>query len=149
VLGTHEGVIHYTVGQRKGLGVAAAEPLYVLRLEPERRRIVVGPRAALGTRRVDLGQINWLGTSEPRQSMALAVKLRSAQPPVAARLSCGDRDATVLLEEPAFGVAPGQACVFYEGTRVLGGGWIRRLPAHENRPAPATIMTQGEATLGA
>ncbi len=149
VLGRHEGVIHYTVGQRKGLGVAAAEPLYVLRLEPETRRVVVGPRAALGTRGVELGPINWLANSKPREGMALAVKLRSAQPPVMAQLHCGDGRATVLLEEPAFGVAPGQACVFYEGTRVLGGGWIRRSPAHENRPAPATIMTQGEAILGA
>jgi tRNA-specific 2-thiouridylase len=131
VLGTHEGVINYTVGQRKGLGVAAAEPLYVLRLEPEARRVVVGPRAALGTRRVDLGDITWLGHGKPPQGMALAVKLRSAQPPVAARLSCGDGVAAVVLDEPAFGVAPGQACVFYQGTRVLGGGWIRRSPAHE------------------
>jgi tRNA-uridine 2-sulfurtransferase len=149
VLGTHEGVIHYTVGQRKGLGVAAAEPLYVLRLEPETRRVVVGSRAALGTRRVDLGEINWLGNGKPPEGMALAVKLRSAQPPVRAQLSWGDGGATVMLDEPAFGVAPGQACVFYQSTRVLGGGWIRRSPAHENRPAPATIMTQGEAILGA
>jgi tRNA-uridine 2-sulfurtransferase len=149
VLGSHEGVIHYTVGQRKGLGVAAAEPLYVLRLEPETRRVVVGPRAALGTRRVDLGEINWLGNGRPPEGMALWVKLRSAQPPVGAQLSFSDGGATAMLDEPAFGVAPGQACVFYQGTRVLGGGWIRRLPAHENRPALATIMTQGEAMLGA
>jgi tRNA-uridine 2-sulfurtransferase len=149
VLGTHEGVIHYTVGQRKGLGVAASSPLYVLRLEPETRRVVVGPRAALGTRRVELGGVNWLGGTAPRQGMALAVKLRSAQPPVAAQLHCGDDGATVTLDEPAFGVAPGQACVFYHGTRVLGGGWIRRSPMHENRPSPATIMTQGDAILGA
>ena len=149
VLGSHEGVIHYTVGQRKGLGVAAGEPLYVLRLDPETRRVVVGPRAALGTRRVDLGEINWLGNGRPLEGMALWVKLRSAQPPVRAQLSRGDGGATVMLDEPAVGVAPGQACVFYQGTRVLGGGWIRRLPAHENRPALATIMTQGEAMLGA
>src|SRR5215472_2776476 len=145
VLGTHEGVINYTVGQRKGLGVAAAEPLYVLRLEPEARRVVVGPRAALGTHRVGLGDINWLGNGKPSDGMPLSVKLRSAQPPVAARLSWGNGGAAVVLDEPTFGVAPGQACVFYQGTRVLGGGWIRRLPAHENRPALATIMTQGEA----
>src|SRR5215469_1436587 len=126
VLGTHEGVIHYTVGQRKGLGLATTEPLYVLRLEPETRRVVVGPGAAL------------------------AVKLRSAQPPLAARLYCGDRvSGEVILDKPALGVAPGQACVFYDGTRVLGGGWIRRSPLHENRPALATIKTQGEATLDA
>ncbi|HEV2548104.1 MAG TPA: tRNA 2-thiouridine(34) synthase MnmA [Stellaceae bacterium] len=149
VLGTHEGVIHYTVGQRKGLGVAAAEPLYVLRLEPERRRVVVGPRAALGTRRVDLGEINWLGNGRPQDGMALAVKLRSAQPPVRAQLSFSDDGATVMLDQPIPGVAPGQACVFYQDTRLLGGGWIRRAPAHQNRPALATIMTQGEAIVGA
>jgi tRNA-uridine 2-sulfurtransferase len=132
------------------LGLASTEPLYVLRLEPERRRVVVGPRAALGTRRVHLNGINWLGESEPREGAALAVKLRSAQPPVAARFYCGDRaSGEVILDEPALGVAPGQACVFYDGTRVLGGGWIRRSPVHENRPSLATIKTQGEAILDA
>jgi len=150
VLGAHEGVIHYTVGQRKGLGVASTEPLYVLRLEPETRRVVVGPRAALGVRRVHLSGINWLGECKPREGMALAVKLRSAQPPLAARVYCDDRaSGEAVLDEPALGVAPGQACVFYDGTRVLGGGWIRRSPLHENRPALATIKTQGEATLDA
>jgi tRNA-uridine 2-sulfurtransferase len=151
VLGTHEGVIHYTVGQRKGLGLAAAEPLYVLRLEPETRRVVVGPRAALGTRRVHISDINWLGAATRRDQLALAVKLRSAHAPMAARLDWCEagNSGVVTLEAPAFGVAPGQACVFYEGTRVLGGGWIRRSPAHENRPSPATIKTQGEAILGA
>ena len=150
VLGTHEGVIYYTVGQRKGLGVASAEPLYVLRLEPEERRVVVGPRAALGTRRVHLSGINWLGDRAPDEGLALAVKLRSAQPPLAARLYCGDHTAgEVILVEPALGVAPGQACVFYDGTRVLGGGWIGHSPLRENRPSLATIKTQGEAILGA
>jgi tRNA-uridine 2-sulfurtransferase len=149
VLGTHEGVINYTIGQRKGLGLAAAAPLYVLRLEPETRRVVVGPRAALGTRQVDLGGVNWLSGTAPRQGMVLEVKLRSAQPPVPAQLYCGEDGARVTLDQPAFGVAPGQACVFYHGTRVLGGGWIRRPSVHENRPSPATIMTQGDAILGA
>ena len=149
VLGAHEGVIHYTVGQRKGLGLASAEPLYVLRLEPETRRVVVGPRAGLGTQRVYLGGINWLGDGKPRDGMALRVKLRSPQPPLAARLYCDDgAGGEVILDAPAFGVAPGQACVFYDGTRVLGGGWIRRSPLRENRPGLATIKTQGEAILG-
>ncbi|HEV8027812.1 MAG TPA: tRNA 2-thiouridine(34) synthase MnmA [Stellaceae bacterium] len=137
VLGTHPGVIHFTVGQRRGLGVAAAEPLYVLRLEPEARRVVVGPRAALATRRVAVAGINWLGPTPPRDGLPVGVKLRSAQPPVKARFHLDDGSGgEALLDEPAFGVAAGQACVVYDGTRVLGGGWIRRTDA---KAAPAAI----------
>ncbi len=127
VLGTHAGVVHFTIGQRKGLGVSAGEPLYVVRLEPEARRVVVGPRAALGVQRVALAGINWLGEAPPADGLAVHLKLRSAQPPLPARLFLdGAGGGTVVLDEPAFGVAPGQACVAYDGTRVLGGGWIRR-----------------------
>jgi tRNA-specific 2-thiouridylase len=138
VLGAHRGVIHFTVGQRRGLGLAAGEPLYVLRLEPEARRVVVGPRAALATRRVAVDGINWLGAPPPRGGLPVWVKLRSAQAPVAAlfRLD-GARGGEAVLEEPAFGVAAGQACVVYDGTRVLGGGWIRRAPATSAQPAIA------------
>ena len=125
-LGTHAGIIHFTVGQRKGLGLAGGEPLYVLRLEPEARRVVVGPRAALGRRRVRLGGVNWLGSAPAADGIEVEVKLRSAQPPVKARLALdGEGGGEVVLAEPAFGVAPGQACVAYAGTRLLGGGWIR------------------------
>src|SRR5690348_7601867 len=86
VLGTHAGVIHFTIGQRKGIGVSHAEPLYVVRLEPEMRRVVVGPRAALGTQRVSLAGVNWLGEAPPADGLAVSVKLRSAQPPLPARL---------------------------------------------------------------
>ena len=130
VLGTHAGVVHFTIGQRKGLGVSAGEPLYVVRLEPEARRVVVGPRAALGVQRVALAGINWLGEAPPADGLAVHVKLRSAQPPLPAQLFLdGAGGGTAVLDEPAFGVAPGQACVAYDGTRVLGGGWIRREPA--------------------
>jgi len=124
-VGRHDGVIHFTVGQRKGLGIAAAEPLYVLRLEPERRRVVVGPHAALGRRRVKIGGMNWLGPSVPAQGMEVEIKLRSTQPPTSARLFLAQGVGEAVLQEPAFGVAPGQACVVYQGTRVLGGGWIQ------------------------
>jgi tRNA-specific 2-thiouridylase len=125
VLGEHPGVIHFTVGQRKGLGVAAGEPLYVLRLEPAARRVVVGPRAALGRSRVTLRQVNWLGRAPGAEGIEVRVKLRSAQPPVPARLILdGAGGGEALLAEPAFGVAQGQACVAYDGTRLLGGGWI-------------------------
>ena len=127
VLGAHQGVIHFTVGQRKGLGLGGGEPLYVLRLEPETRRVVVGPQAALGRRRVPIAGVNWLGPAPASAGIEVSVKLRSAQPPLPARLTL-DREGggEAVLAEPAFGVAPGQACVVYDGTRVLGGGWIQR-----------------------
>ncbi|HXS41920.1 MAG TPA: tRNA 2-thiouridine(34) synthase MnmA [Stellaceae bacterium] len=127
VLGTHRGVVHFTVGQRKGLGIAAAEPFFVLRLEPEARRVIVGPRASLGQSRVALRDVNWLGGARGGDSMRVSVKLRSAQAPLDGALTLDDAGGgTVLLDEPALGVAPGQACVLYDGARVLGGGWIRR-----------------------
>jgi tRNA-uridine 2-sulfurtransferase len=127
VLGHHRGIAHFTVGQRKGLGVAAAEPLYVLRLDPEERRVVVGPRTALTETRLSLGEVNWLGPpAEP--GMAVTAKLRSTQVPVGARFYPGGskEDAVLVLDAPAGAVAPGQAAVLYDGERLLGGGWIRR-----------------------
>jgi tRNA-specific 2-thiouridylase len=136
VLGRHDGIIHFTVGQRKGLGVAAGEPLYVIRLEPDERRVVVGRRAALGATIVPLGAVNWLGADHPDEPFRAAVKLRSAQPPLPATITLDTvGGGTVELDEPAFGVAPGQACVVYDGDRVLGGGVIRRAAAGAARAA--------------
>ena len=133
VLGRHEGVIHYTVGQRRGLGIGGGEPLFVLRLDPDSRRVIVGPRAALATRAIPVAEVNWLGDGEfeaaPAEGWEVAVKVRSTRPPKPARiLPEGPRRARVLLLDAEEGVAPGQACVFYapEGDRVLGGGWITR-----------------------
>jgi tRNA-specific 2-thiouridylase len=130
VLGLHEGIAHFTIGQRKGLGIAAPEPIYVLRIEPDTRRVVVGPRDALAVTRVPLAELNWLGPPLPNAGEGLPVraKLRSAQPPVSARLYHEPRagEAELVLDEPAGAVAPGQAAVLYDGDRVLGGGWIRR-----------------------
>jgi tRNA-specific 2-thiouridylase len=123
VLGRHGGIAHFTVGQRKGIGIAAAEPLYVLRIEPERRRIVVGPKSALAETRLSLGEVNWLG-APAAGPIPVAAKLRSAQSPVAATFR--PDTAELVLDEPAGAVAPGQAAVLYDGDRVLGGGWIRR-----------------------
>jgi len=144
ILGRHQGVIHFTVGQRKGIGVASSEPLFVLRLEPERRRVVVGPRSALGESCVRLGGVNWLGNERPRErGRCVAVKLRSAQPPLAATLFLDENGGgEALLDTPALGVAPGQACVCYDGDRVLGGGWILRAQPDF---APDRIRTSGEA----
>ena len=117
VLGSHRGVVHFTVGQRRGIEVGGQrEPLYVVRIEPEQRRLVVGPRRALAVEAMRVTDWNWIG-EEQRQ---LAVKVRSLAPPVAA-VRDGD---WLRFAEPEYGVAPGQAAVTYEGTRLLGGGWI-------------------------
>ncbi len=133
VLGRHEGVIHYTIGQRRGLGIGGGEPLFVLRLDPEGRRVVVGPRAALATRSMPVAEVNWLGDGDfeaaPAEGWEVAVKVRSTRPPKPARIHpLGAGRARVELLGAEEGVAPGQACVFYapEGNRVLGGGWITR-----------------------
>ena len=128
VLGRHEGVMNFTIGQRRGLGVGGtAEPLYVVGLEPVAARVVVGPREALARDRVSLTGLNWIGEAPPfgDDGRAVEVKLRSAQPAVPARLlAAGDGAAELLLDEPQQGVAPGQAAVLYDGSRLLGGGWI-------------------------
>ena len=139
VLGRHAGVIHYTVGQRRGLGLGAAvsgraaEPLFVVRIDAARAQVVVGPREALETRAVALRGVNWIGDGElcdfPPQGIDIAVRVRSTRPPVPARLIARDSGgATVVFAEAEFGVSPGQACVFYDrtgdGARVLGGGFI-------------------------
>jgi tRNA-specific 2-thiouridylase len=132
VLGRHNGIAHFTVGQRKGLGIAAPEPFYVLRLEPGRRRVVIGPKSALAETRVHLIDLNWLGPPLANdKDLPVAAKLRSAQAPVPAvlRRVAATGQAELALEKPAGAVAPGQAAVLYDGDRVLGGGWIRRPPA--------------------
>ncbi|HCP01477.1 MAG TPA: tRNA 2-thiouridine(34) synthase MnmA [Rhodospirillaceae bacterium] len=134
VLGRHHGILNFTVGQRRGLGVggrkeAEDDVLYVVRLDPDARQVIVGPRAALATSRIQLNAVNWLGDGGglPLEGMAMSVKVRSAMDPVLGRIAVGrDGTAVVELEMPEFGVSPGQAAVFYDGDRVLGGGWIRR-----------------------
>jgi tRNA-specific 2-thiouridylase len=118
VLGRHKGLIHFTVGQRRGLEIGGTpEPLYVIRLEAETRRVVVGPRAALAVRAARLSGINWLGG---HYDGPLTAKVRSLAKPVPARRD-GD---WVVFDAPEYGVAPGQATVLYGGDRVIGGGWI-------------------------
>lgn len=134
VLGRHDGIIHYTIGQRRGLGIGGraeeTEPLYVVRLEPDSHRVVVGPKAALARDRVLLRQVNWLCPPPGPEGVPAQVKLRSAQPPAAATLhATPDGGALVRLHAPQYGIAPGQAAVFYAGDRVLGGGWIVRADA--------------------
>ncbi len=131
VMGAHEGVIHFTVGQRRGLGLGGGEPLFVVRLEPETRRVIVGPRAALARRTFALTEINWLGDDRfeaaPAGGWEIDARVRSTRPPTPAHLRPdGPGRASVELLAPEEGVAPGQACVFYDGDRILGGGWITR-----------------------
>ncbi len=129
VLGRHRGLIHFTVGQRRGLDIGGqAEPLYVIRLDPESRQVVVGPKRALGVRTAELEGINWLGEA---QCEDLCVKVRSLARPAPARF---DGEA-VHFERPEYGVAPGQAAVLYDGDRVLGGGWIEETVSTELEPA--------------
>ena len=146
VLGHHEGVIHYTVGQRRGLGIASGEPLYVIRIDAGSARVIVGPREALQTRIIHLRDINWIGDlpleTLPSEGLDIAVRVRSTRPPQPARLLRIDEEVCVELPEGEYGVSPGQACVFYDSTdpraRVLGGGSIIR---------PKTTDVAGMASL--
>jgi tRNA-specific 2-thiouridylase len=128
VLGRHQGIIHYTIGQRRGLNLGGGDPLYVLRLDAAARRVVVGPRAALGSLRVSVRDVNWLGGDHAEgDSFRATVKVRSTRPPAPATITfVAGNSALVELDAPEEAVAPGQACVFYDGDRVLGGGWITR-----------------------
>lgn len=118
VLGQHRGLIHFTVGQRKGLEIGGTpEPLYVIRLDPAERRVIVGPKHALAVGVARLTGINWIGGDHQGPVTA---KVRSLAKPVPARLENGQ----LLFDTPEYGVAPGQAAVLYAGDRVLGGGWI-------------------------
>lgn len=133
VVGEHRGVIHYTIGQRKGLGIGGlGEPLYVVRLDADRRQVVVGPKSALSTRVVPVREINWLGDApfDSRPEWELEVRVRSTRAPRPALVRpLGPTEAEVELLEPEDGVSAGQACVFHApggGSRVYGGGWIWR-----------------------
>jgi tRNA-uridine 2-sulfurtransferase len=149
VLGRHNGIALFTVGQRKGLGIAAGEPLYVLEIEPAERRVVVGPHAALAETRIALGELNWLA-SPAVDGMAVAAKLRSTQTPVPARLYLGTQadQAALALDTPAGAVAPGQAAVLYDGDRVLGGGWIRRPGLTPPHPPPISERLWRDSSAG-
>ena len=132
VLGTHAGIVNFTIGQRKGLGIATGEQLFVVRIEPGSRRVIVGPREMLRTARLRLREVNWIGPGSLQGAAAerrtLYAKVRSTQEPRPARLLLDAAGLCVELVQPEFGVAAGQACVLYDGggggARVLGGGFI-------------------------
>jgi tRNA-specific 2-thiouridylase len=132
ILGQHKGIIHYTVGQRKGLDIGGlAEPLYVVRVDAASRHVIVGPRSALELSVVQVRDVNWLGDPVGTEGLEVAVRVRSTRPPVPAMLRLSGTGATAQLHVPEAGVSPGQACVIYAGSRVLGGGWIMRQPVQK------------------
>lgn len=126
ILGRHKGVVHFTVGQRHGLGLGGGAPLHVLRLEADTRRVVVGPRSALAVSSFAVREFNWL-SAPPVRALRAAVKVRSMRPPAGATLHpLPDGRVRVELDVAELGVAPGQACVAFHGGRVVGGGWIEK-----------------------
>ena len=132
VLGTHNGVIHYTIGQRRGLGIGGlSDPLFVVRLDVDKKHVIVGPKSALATRVIPVREINWLGDAafDSRDEWHVNVRVRSTRPPKPAIIRpTSPTTAEVELFAPEAGVSPGQACVFYDdgSTRIFGGGWIYR-----------------------
>ncbi|WP_208434098.1 tRNA 2-thiouridine(34) synthase MnmA [Bartonella taylorii] len=144
ILGKHSGIVNYTVGQRRGIGVATGEALYVIYLDVENARVIVGPRKMLETHKLFLRDVNWLGDEQldnfPSDGIEVAVKVRSTRPPHLARVYYQDGIFSVELLERENGVAPGQACVLYDGNgdgaRVLGGGFV----THSERDAGAEVM---------
>lgn len=148
VLGQHAGVIHYTIGQRRGLGLgalpaSAREPLYVVRLDAAHARVIVGPRTALATRRVHLRQVNWIGDGTladvPAHGLEVHVRVRSTRPPVPGLLHVNGTEVAVDFASDEDGVSPGQACVFYASdqgeAQVLGGGFISTTESAGASPA--------------
>ena len=133
VLGQHEGIIHYTIGQRKGLGIGGGDPLFVVKLDAERRQVIIGPREALKQNEVPVAKLNWLGGDNLSEApMPVFAKIRSTRPAVEASIHKSDVGAIITIAEGEFGISPGQACVLYDGigsgARVLGGGFIASRP---------------------
>lgn len=128
VLGQHQGIINYTIGQRKGLGISASDPLYVIKIDPDTRRVVVGPKEALAKNKLIVNEMNWLtNKADFTAGKQVLVKIRSTQPGLMATVTpLNDSQALVEFVEPEYGISAGQACVLYDGDRVLGGGWISR-----------------------
>jgi tRNA-specific 2-thiouridylase len=153
VLGRHDGIVHFTIGQRRGLGIASTAPLYVVRLEAATRRVVVGPREALRMHRIALRDVNWIGdgalATVAARGLELFVKIRSTRAPQPASLRATPGGYEVELVAGEDGVSPGQACVFYDAptgqARVLGGGFIKSAAA---RPSASNLNRETVAAAG-
>ncbi len=129
VVGKHDGIIHYTIGQRKGIGIGGGvsennEPLFVVRLDAAKNQVIVGPKSALARDTVQVREMNWLGDIALGETKDVTVKLRSTTAPQPAKVERTKDGAVITLGTPQFGISAGQAAVFYDGSRVLGGGWI-------------------------
>jgi tRNA-uridine 2-sulfurtransferase len=145
VLGRHDGIIHFTIGQRRGLGVAEGEPLYVVKLDAAAKRVIVGPREALRQTDIFVKDLNWLGDAPLNGgAQPCFARIRSTRPPVEAQVRRVDDGAVVSIAEGEFGVSPGQACVLYAapgpGQRVLGGGFI----ANAFNEAPSVALASAK-----
>jgi tRNA-specific 2-thiouridylase len=124
VVGTHPGIERFTIGQRKGLGVAMGEPYFVVRIEPDTKKVVIGRQEELAQRELTASNCNWLA-EPPAGEFRCSAKIRYNSPPAAATAQLlGNGRLRVAFDEPRYGVAPGQAVVLFDGERVLGGGWI-------------------------
>lgn len=139
VLGKHDGIVKYTIGQRRGIGIGGTkEPLYVVKLDPENQRVIVGPKGALETSEIEAKEVSWIGEDVPSEGLPVTAKIRSTRPGVPATLFLeGQHRARIVLHEAEAGVSPGQAAVFYTGDRVLGGGWIDKTVSADPRLAAA------------
>jgi tRNA-specific 2-thiouridylase len=130
VLGTHKGIVGFTIGQRKGLGIGGGhneenDPFYVVKIDPAANKVIVGPKEALARNVIVIGDCNWLLGAQEAQELEITVKFRSSMKPVPALLVRGAHTAEIRLSAPQYGISPGQAAVCYIGERLIGGGWIR------------------------
>lgn len=157
ILGQHEGILHYTIGQRRGLGVSVGDPLYVVKIDARTRRVIVGPVEALETRVLELRDVNWLGDMPvdeiPAGGKEVLVRVRSTRPPRPARIFNENGMVTVEVIDGEQGVSPGQACVFYDGhgagSRVLGGGFINKTRRAEHVEIQLAALMEIPATIAA
>jgi tRNA-specific 2-thiouridylase len=132
VVGEHDGIVNFTIGQRRGIGYASGIPNYVIDIDSQSLNVMIGPKECLGVNQIILDEVNWLGPSEifskKEYETPIFVKVRSTSEPVEAKLSKKNNQILVELQKPEYGVSPGQACVFYDSikpiSRILGGGWI-------------------------
>jgi len=140
VLGYHDGIEFYTIGQRKGLGISSPRPLYVIDLDAANNRVVVGDESALERNELRVERCNWIPFDAPPTSIEVAVKIRYSHPGAPATvLPQADGSATVRLHTPQRAITPGQACVFYQDDLVVGGGWIARESASRTAIDPASV----------